>query len=95
MQAVETKYTPGPWTIRVATASVPTIHIHSSRGHFASVYGARHVQDARLIAAAPDLRAAVRELLEVYWGNGDGQEPEPGCIIRAKAALAAAEGRQP
>lgn len=38
--------------------------------------------NARLIAAAPDLYAALKEMLAAYWGEGDGNLPEPGCIVR-------------
>ena len=38
------------------------------------------------------LYAALETMLAVYWGRGDGQEPEPDCIIAAKAALSKARG---
>jgi hypothetical protein len=55
--------------------------------------------DARLIAASPDLFAALHEMTEVYWGvdddkNGDGHSPPPECIIRARAALSKALGKE-
>lgn len=34
-----------------------------------------------------ELRASLSEMLGIYWGEGDGQYPEPSCIIRAQAAL--------
>jgi len=48
--------------------------------------------NARLISAAPELLASVNELLAIYWGDGDGQQPEPECILRARAALSKATG---
>lgn len=38
-----------------------------------------------------ELAASLKEMIAVYWGEGDGEEPAPACIQRAKAALAAAE----
>ncbi len=37
------------------------------------------------------LETALTEMLAVYWGDGDGELPEPACIERAKKALAAAQ----
>ena len=82
-------HTQGPWTIRVATASIPTIHVHSPRGHFASVYGARNVQDARLIAAAPDMLAALKGAeLQLRAHKIDCRE-----LSEIRAAIAKAEGK--
>ena len=55
--------------------------------------------DARLIAAAPSLAEALHEMTEFYWGvdddkNGDGIDPPPDCIVRARAALALARGER-
>jgi hypothetical protein len=34
------------------------------------------------------LRASLQEMLDIYWGDGDGILPVPSCIRRAQAALA-------
>lgn len=34
-----------------------------------------------------DLKTSLAEMLGIYWGDGDGEEPLPGCIERAQAAL--------
>jgi len=34
-----------------------------------------------------ELKASLTEMLGIYWGEGDGEEPLPGCIQRAQAAL--------
>lgn len=34
------------------------------------------------------IRASLAEMLSVYWGAGDGQEPPPACIQNAQRALA-------
>jgi len=100
MASAETKHTPGPWTIRVATASIPTIHVSSERGHFASVFGARHVQDARLIAAAPDMLATLRtheNRLSQCAARGERAKPTTAelndMLADFRAAIAKAEGR--
>lgn len=46
--------------------------------------------NARLIAAAPELYAALRAMVD--WWNEDGGSMD-GCIRTAEAALAKAEGR--
>jgi hypothetical protein len=57
-----------------------------------------HEANARLIAAAPYLFQALHEMTDVYWGvdddrNGDGREPPPQVIVRARLALAKARGQ--
>jgi len=52
----------------------------------------RWAANAHLIAAAPDLYEALADMLGIYWGEGDGQQPEPQSIIAAKAALLKATG---
>lgn len=34
-----------------------------------------------------ELKFSLSEMLEIYWGDGDGEEPLPACIIRAQSAL--------
>ena len=34
-----------------------------------------------------ELKACVAELVGIYWGDGDGIEPPPHCIIRALKLL--------
>jgi len=34
-----------------------------------------------------ELKSSLSEMLGIYWGDGDGQEPLPACIQRAHAAL--------
>jgi hypothetical protein len=41
-----------------------------------------------------ELLAALKEMVSIYWDNADdGIRPEPACILRARAAIAHAEGR--
>lgn len=34
-----------------------------------------------------ELKFSLAEMLGIYWGDGDGEEPPPACIQRAQAAL--------
>lgn len=34
------------------------------------------------------LRIALQNMIDIYWADGDGQLPEPKCIIDARLALA-------
>lgn len=34
-----------------------------------------------------EMKASLAEMLSIYWGAGDGQEPLPACIQRAQAAM--------
>jgi hypothetical protein len=35
-----------------------------------------------------ELKASLAEMIGIYWGDGDGIDPPPSCIVRAQAALA-------
>lgn len=34
-----------------------------------------------------ELEACLAEMVEIYWGKGDGHEPPPVCIQKAQALL--------
>jgi hypothetical protein len=82
------QHTQGPWRVD------PThpLCIESDRGNIALVNLARSSEaDARLIAAAPQLLASLREMLGWYV---EGSHAVPRIYIeRANAAIAKAEGR--
>jgi len=66
-----------------------------------SVESEPDLPDARLIAAAPDLYAALRGLLACCTSSDGAVGPEPHCrrewlqfMLDARAAIAKAEGRQ-
>lgn len=96
-----TSHTPGPWVAdcdhhrrrrRERMALVVTPHGRMSIDCTHS--GASYPEDcanARLVAAAPDLYAIVRELLDEMRDNPSVLEP--GRAARARAAMAKAEGR--
>lgn len=56
---MNTKHTPGPWTVTTNGINTPDGHIV-----YFDVSGGLHKTDARLIAAAPDLLEALQMLSE-------------------------------
>ena len=82
------KHTPGPWLFRTAPTSAGLCHIVSAadwKGAFIYGDGIRKGVDdalpkaqelaanARLIAAAPELLEALRDLVDVMTGRIDGE----------------------
>ena len=87
-------HTPGPWRLGPI--------------NYADIYGGESgelvalaikdlpetVDNARLIAAAPDLLKAARSFASLYYGHKTGDCTPPGCAIcRCRAAIAKAEGK--
>lgn len=116
----EQKHTPGPWEIvEYGDDDLPNLVIHRGKTEnricFMATPGShgdpgRIEADARLIAAAPDMLEALREILRVRdWAvmAGADKAPLPQDLIRqfalmqipaidaARAALSKAEGRKP
>lgn len=96
--------TPGPWTVSARHGKRPaTIVLDANKNEVCEVYAA-----ADLIAAAPDLLAALQSALSdakpaahrEYWRDGaDGESSElvreetwPDWIAAARAAIAKATG---
>lgn len=98
---METKFTPGPWVLhlrdKTKTARVNGAGgIYITQRDFTSNTAAdqkRIVADLQLIAAAPDLYAALSELEESceYWSE---YEVPLGISERIKSALQKARGEQ-
>jgi hypothetical protein len=88
-------HTPGPWTIEYETEGGEPyddgVRIDSLEGPVAF-----NVIDcsARLIAAAPEMLAALREL--VHYDEGSSEQGSYGyeVLSRCKAVIAKAEGRE-
>ena len=80
-------YTPGPWTLYVSRE----ISVCANDG---GIYVARVSvrENARLIAAAPDLLEELRNMVEC-WEEGDDYRPSNAAMAKAKAAIAKAEGK--
>jgi hypothetical protein len=91
------KHTPGPWRIARYNHEDEEARLEMDCNHpdgwrWSGWIGVRTEANARLIAAAPDMLGALKEMLEALWGEGDGGEP-PAFIQRATDAIARAEGR--
>lgn len=91
---------PGPWTVREEESRrpLPRVFIGGSDGiYFAEVFTGPSSAlgsvraNAALIAAAPDLYAALAEMV-TYWDNGTPVHPAAEVVADARAALAQAEG---
>ncbi len=88
---METKHTPGPWEVELGTANRDW-HI-IKRGTAWNATSAERDANARLIAAAPDLLAALALILADYSAAYGGDEKdEPKAMKAARAAIAKAEG---
>ena len=93
-------HTPGPWTHQPADDDEWYTHPHEIRGAFANgvslwVGGAEHLEDARLIAAAPDLLDVLVDMFErpgvdiAFAGN-----PNACDALEAKARAAIVKARE-
>lgn len=83
MQNPSTQHTPGPWAI--ASGHDARVHsIDDARGHAIGelVYAdARKPADARLIAAAPDLLAALEELIAEWDAEHADEDHRTGYTL--------------
>jgi hypothetical protein len=104
MDANETKWTKGPWVLRgadtyrwqIETKNAPRKATVVARITTPSRGGAQASDaNARLIAAAPDLCASVRELYDVlYNGMSADYDYMTACLGRARESLAKIDGEQ-
>jgi hypothetical protein len=84
----QTKHTPGPWHV-IPKGATFAGDIANERGEVvAQAYGTGHKANARLIAAAPDLLAALQWAMDnAEWSNDTATGTDP---IRAAIAKATA-----
>lgn len=98
-----TEHTPGPWTIDSrATTAIQAGDKHIAMVNFSflgrperDVYGEEHDANARLIAAAPDMLAALENLVAKYNAMQDGNisaQLTNGDFFAARAVIAKAKG---
>lgn len=94
---MSTSHTPGPWTTRPIYGSLPA-QAHAlfwqdgQRSRRLDDGGVFRAGDARLIAAAPDLLAALRAM--VYDTPSPATKKGSAALDAALAAIAKAEGRE-
>jgi len=92
------QHTPGPWRLERTTGGHPAVigsaPLHPRGGLVAELVAVGQ-SDARLIAAAPDLLAALREVAEATSGTSADALGQLVDLMRdtARAAIAKAEGR--
>lgn len=91
------KHTPGPWNFNPPTAANPSTASVTACGGFVSIYTApltlETEANARLIAAAPELLASLRAMVEADdagWPLAAAHQTRDA----ARAAIAKAEGRE-
>ena len=76
-----TQHTPGPWAQGYAGAMLDWPEVRSASGDLiARTYGGKAAPDARLIAAAPKLLAALQEVAEYM---GEPMQMTPGNVQAA------------
>ena len=80
------KHTPGPWKRKIKSVLIPIAPYE-----WAEAYGGS-IANARLIAAAPDLLEALKEI--VAAADGKGWEQLDPSFKKARAAIAKAEGEE-
>ena len=106
-EAAVSKHTPGPWTFRFEPYPDGTPYAKIDAGTDDDYYspncagfrirGIIQISDTRLIAAAPDLLAALLSLVNVAPENGDDDDdPQQAAAWNAaRAAIAKATGDAP
>ena len=82
-------HTPGPWTIRAADRAIVPV---SDPARLVAHGGAIHPDDAALIAAAPELLAALQRIVRAA-DRMPIDSPLDGIVDEARAAIARATGQ--
>jgi hypothetical protein len=87
-------HTPGPWhavknSLNHGIYDADGNNVAGVKGSSIALHDRRHAADAALIAAAPDLLAALRAVDAHYSGSLDHQ---PAYVRLARAAIAKATG---
>jgi len=89
---MKNQHTPGPWAVS------PYMNITSRNGTVAKTEQmpgndeAERKANAHLIAAAPDLLSALREMMSVFQDHEQYDEESAEVVSIARAAIAKAEG---
>lgn len=90
-------HSPAPWKIHTEKGKIGIL-TENNVDHLATCYGFRKEQNARLIAAAPELLAALRGLMTQAAKDAEGYAPDDSkaiwaWIADASDAIAKAEGK--
>jgi hypothetical protein len=89
----QTTHTPGPWSTRPIHGNPQSFYLAAPSGELmAEIWATTHLRDdvlyanAKLIAAAPELLAALQHLMRYDFGDSEGAK-------EARAAIAKATGQ--
>jgi hypothetical protein len=85
-------HTPGPWTVGFGATDCRWPQVESGDGVIARTYGSRDEENARLLAAAPDLLAACKQTLAWFESGPPISEPYGIVTDWLRFAIAKAEG---
>ena len=89
-------HTPGPWTAKAYATGVvsATKHVVATipQGYSARIPPEERVGNARLIAAAPEMLEALKQVTNAFARYISGSEGHYYEITQARAAIAKAEG---
>jgi hypothetical protein len=85
-------HTPGPWV--VSNDTIGSDHGDIARIHYQSSRTARGWEDRFVIAAAPEMLAALKEIVAYDEGSNDPEDYGYEVLVRCKTAIAKAEGRE-
>ena len=95
---IASKHTPGPWTQDSLGGTTVWASGKRAVAQCTGFERSENVANARLIAAAPELLDALRELVAEHDERNagrdparDGHSPDTGGVVLARAALAKAE----
>jgi hypothetical protein len=85
------KHTPGPWSLNDDASHPWVVECQTNiPGHLGEVCKVGYLPNARLIAAAPDMLEALRNLLSLFEAIDGGDNDDAPEFIAARAALAKA-----
>lgn len=79
-------FTPAPWTIHTEKGKIGIL-TENNVDHLATCYGFRKEQNARLIAAAPNMFVALQEMLSMFKDHRNYGDDEATAVKLALAAI--------
>ena len=98
MNKPKTSHTPGPWEVFESHTGIYILDSAEQAAVCRLEWCLEAEANARLIAAAPDLLAALKGIFEHCamihraWGDGSNHKEADAAIAAGKAAIAKAEG---
>ena len=94
MKTPNTTHTPGPWTFNGDHVVAGTHTVVADPFASDALFGGEGEANARLIAAAPELLAALETAVDAIWLTGDRFTDHKAAVTdTARAAIARATGK--